>query len=93
MSDSIVGVQIRFTRAARRHRIGRASVRFVIAATTPVTAITTRGSTGWWYVGTDERGRELEVLAVELLPPLVGEAQLLVVHVMPTTLRKVKRDE
>jgi len=47
--------------------------------------MTAQGNLGWWYFGLDERGRELEILAVE-----VGESEtyLLVVHVMPTTLRR-----
>jgi hypothetical protein len=55
-----------------------------MANTTPVSTMTTQGNPGWWYVGFDERGRELEILAVEIGHP---EAYLLVVHVMPTTLR------
>ena len=85
MSDSIELVEIRFTQAARRHRIGRSSARHVMASTTPVSTMTAQGNLGWWYFGLDERGRELEILAVE-----VGESEtyLLVVHVMPTTLRR-----
>ncbi len=56
-----------------------------MANTTPVFTMTAQGNPGWWYVGLDERGRELEILAVE-----VGDSEvyLLVVHVMPTTLRR-----
>jgi hypothetical protein len=78
-------VEIRFTQAARRHRIGRFSVRHVMASTTPVSTVTVQGNLGWLYVGLDERDRELEILAVEVGEP---ETYLLVVHVMPTTLRR-----
>jgi hypothetical protein len=41
---------------------------------------------GGRYVGTDERGRELEIIAVEIMGN-AGEIVLLVIHVMPTDLR------
>jgi hypothetical protein len=78
-------MEIRFTQSARRHRVGRASARRVIEAVTPVRAVTERGDLAWWYVGCDERGRELEIVAVELNDP---DPSLLVIHVMPTHLRR-----
>ncbi|HEU5265948.1 MAG TPA: hypothetical protein VFU35_04580 [Jatrophihabitans sp.] len=52
-------------------------------ATTKPTAITTDdGDEAWLYVGTDERGVEVEVIAV-------GQPdQLLVIHAMPTHHRR-----
>lgn len=82
------GVEIRFTQAARKHRIGRASARYVMASTTPTATTTGQGNDAWQYIGPDERGRELEVIAVEITPkPSGGEHYLLVIHVMPTNLR------
>jgi hypothetical protein len=80
-------VEIRFTKAARRHRIGRASARHVMATTTPTEVMTTQGNLGWLYIGPDERSRELEIIAVEMTSD-AGATFLLVVHVMPTTLRR-----
>ena len=47
---------------------------------------TASGADAWRWIGPDERGRELEVLAVEIEPEH-AEAYLLVIHVMPTQLR------
>jgi hypothetical protein len=81
-------MEIRFTQAARRHRIGRASVRWLLAHTTPTTATTAQGSPAWQWVGVDERGRQLEVIAVEVQGDQNPEPVLLVIHVMPTHFRK-----
>lgn len=66
-------MQVEFTTASRRHRLGRAHVRFVMS---------TQGERGWKYVGPDDRGLELEVIAVEL-----DSGDFLVIHAMPTALR------
>jgi hypothetical protein len=74
---------IRFTRGSRKHRIGRTSARHVIDIVTPTAetddvtnAVITR------RVGNDERGRELEIMAIER-----PDCQL-VIHVMPTHYRR-----
>ena len=38
-----------------------------------------------WYVGKDDRGIELEIIAV---PDTSGRADLTVIHAMPTAFRK-----
>lgn len=79
-------MEIRFTQAARKHRVGRSSVRYVLARATAVGTTTDQGNPGWRYVGLDERDRELEIIAVEI----VGDTEqpvLLVIHVMPSDLR------
>ena len=73
------------------HRVGRASARHVMAGTTPAQTTTHRGSPGWRCVGPDDRGRELEIIAVQVVDP-AGEEVMLVVHVMPTALRGRTRD-
>lgn len=73
---------VKFTQAARRHRIGRAHALFVIDQTTPVATATAQGSSAFPWVGPDDRGIELEIVAV-ILPDLQ-----LIIHVMPTALRK-----
>ncbi len=78
-------VEIRFTQAARKHRIGRTSTRHVMATTTATGTTTDQGNPGWRYIGPDERGRELEVVAVEVAG--ADGDFLLVIHVMPTALR------
>jgi hypothetical protein len=81
-------LEIRFTQAARRHRIGRASVRHVLSTATPAGTVTTQGNQAWIYTGADERGRELEVIAVEIGSQQEQGPYLLVIHAMPTSLRK-----
>jgi len=81
-------VEIRFTQSARRHRIGRSSARFVMANTSPAGVTTSKGTPAWRWVGDDERGRRLEVVAVEVERDRDPEPVLLVIHVMPTQYRK-----
>lgn len=74
---------IRFTRGSRKHRIGRASARHVIETIIPTVEtddVTEAVSITW--LGNDERGREVEVVAIER-----PDCQL-VVHVMPTHYRR-----
>lgn len=74
---------IRFTKSSRKHRIGRAHARHVIE-TTPAIAgtdpITGDHTLAW--IGPDDRGVELEIVAIEK-PDCT-----LVIHVMPTHYRK-----
>ena len=80
-------VWVRFTQAARRHRIGRAHVMHVLL-TTPAFETTTRtGDRALLWVGRDRAGRELEVIAVRL-HDVAGMPILLVIHVFPTALRE-----
>jgi hypothetical protein len=85
VSDNNLPREIRFTQAARRHRIGRVSVRHVMAGTRPAPITTTGGTDAWLYLGRDERGRELEIIAIEVWQ--TGTPCLLVIHVMPTEFR------
>ena len=87
VSDNSGDWEIRFTQSARRHRIGRASARPVMASTGPTPVTTSGGAAAWLYVGPDERGRELEVIALQVQPAGAAQPYLLVIHVMPTQLR------
>ena len=87
MSNNTHPLEIRFTQSARRHRIGRASARHVLATAEPTAVTTTSGADAWLYVGPDERGRELGIIALEVHPADGGQSYLLVIHVMPTQLR------
>ncbi|MDN5751404.1 MAG: hypothetical protein L0H64_23375 [Pseudonocardia sp.] len=74
---------LKFARSARKHRIGRAHALHVIHNTThirypPTDDLDARIE----WIGPDDRGVELEIIAVEL-PDL-----WLVIHVMPTALRR-----
>jgi len=72
----------RFARSARKHRIGRAHVMHVIETVSPsnVAAAGEFDARKIW-LGPDDRGVELEIVAV-VLP-----GELLIIHVMPTALR------
>jgi hypothetical protein len=48
---------------------------------------TDRGDRGLLFVGPDDRGLELEIVAA-VVDPRKGEPFLLIIHVMPTDLRK-----
>lgn len=73
---------IRFTQAARRHRIGRAHALHVMNGSEPMFGTSGRGEELRSWVGLDDRGVELEISAVVLAD------YLLVLHVMPTSLRR-----
>ena len=75
--------EIRFTVSSRKHRIGRAHVRFVLTTTTPIEVRTNRGDVGWLYVGPDDRGVVVEVIAV-----LIDDDVLLVIHAMPHAFKR-----
>jgi hypothetical protein len=75
--------QIRFTRGSRKHRIGKKSAYYVIAMT-PATIFEDpeSGEITLSWIADDERGRELEIVAIE------KPDCYLVIHVMPTHYRK-----
>lgn len=76
-----LGVEVRWAQASRGHRIGRAHARHVLSTVAPVATATSSGNEALLWVGPDDRGIELEVIAA-VLPGMY-----LVIHVMPTTLR------
>jgi hypothetical protein len=76
---------IRFTRRSRRHRIGKASACHVIATIPATVSIDpSTGAETLTWIGEDERGRELEIVALD------RPDCLLVIHVMPTHYRRNK---
>jgi hypothetical protein len=69
---------IRFTRGSRRHRIGKASAYHVIAySEATVETDPDTGDVVLTWLAADERGRQLEIIAVE------KPDCFLVIHVMP----------
>lgn len=79
-------MNIKFTQSARKHRIGKARAMYVIE-NFPFTVINGEddGKIQRVWVAMDDRGLELEIVAVVL------EDYLLVTHVMPTDLRRGKK--
>ena len=78
-------MQIKFTQAARKHRIGKAHALFVIE-NNPFFVVTDEvGRVQRVWQGLDDRGVELEVVAVVL------KEYLFVTHVMPANFRRRKK--
>ena len=76
-------VQVRFTQSARRHRIGRARALYVISTVEPVVVEGDDDiSERLLWIGPDDRGLELEVIAIR------ETEYLLVIHVMPHLFRR-----
>ena len=86
MAHNVSRVQVRFTQSARRHRIGRARALHVMDTVEPtvVPADDTVPERRVW-VGPDDRGLELEIVAI------VEPDYLLMVHVMPYRYRRGDR--
>lgn len=81
-------MELRFTQAARRHRIGRARAVHAMASDPIRRARNPRGELLIEWVALDDRGIELEIVAVETSDLKTGKPILLVLHVMPTALRR-----
>jgi hypothetical protein len=78
-------MQIKFTQAARKHRIGKAHALFVIENNPFFVVKDEVGRVQRVWQGLDDRGVELEVIAVVL------KEYLLVTHVMPANFRRRKK--
>lgn len=76
--------RVRFTQSARRHRIGKAHVLAAISAAGEPQRIRAEGDLDerLLWVGPDDRGIVLEVIAIDL------SDYLLIIHVMPHGVRR-----
>ena len=74
-------MKIRITRPGRKHRIGAAHIAAAIENSGGPTLL----GDAYWYWGNDDRGIELEIIAV---PDDTGRADLSVIHAMPTAYRE-----
>jgi hypothetical protein len=79
-------MEIRFTQSARKHRIGKTHAKFVIQnyESMFIPGDSMIADKRIW-IGQDDRGLELEIVAVVL-----GESWV-VIHVMPTVFRKAHK--
>ena len=83
MAHNIEPVEIRFTQSARKHRIGKARALYVIENYQPMEVHDPKtGEQNLRWIGIDDRGLELEIIAV------VTPKYLLVIHVMPYRFRR-----
>jgi hypothetical protein len=78
-------MHIKFTQAARKHRIGKAHALFVIDNNSFLVVTSDVGRVQQVWQGLDDRGVELEIIAVVL------NEYLLVTHVMPANFRRKKK--
>ncbi len=77
----------RFAQSARKHRIGKTSARYVMDKYEPK-KFDDEGTSKLLWLGIDERGRELEVIAIDYV------TVILVIHVMPGAFnRRRKKNE
>lgn len=81
-------VRLRWTKASRKHRVGRASAIYVIThcQPTPLSPVQPHQQPRQWWRGTDERGRELDVIAAEQ-----PDGTWLVTHVFPVALNPSRK--
>ena len=83
MAHNIEPAEIRFTQSARKHRIGKARVLYVLEQYQPMVVTDPKsGDQNLRWIGFDDRGLELEIIAV------VTPKYLLVIHVMPYRFRR-----
>lgn len=73
--------EVRWYRSARRHPIGQAHAMHVITTVEPQqVAASSAADARLVWIGVDDRGVELEIVALDL------EDAVVVIHVMPTRL-------
>jgi len=74
-------VEIQFSKSARKHKIGKGRARFVVSGIEPRIEIA-NGREKWYWVGVDNRGLLLEIIAIR------EGSVLTVIHVMPRRFRR-----
>jgi hypothetical protein len=83
--SDMLGLVVRIARSGRKHRVGK---RHILSAMVDAGLPDVVGDT-LHYLGTDDRGLELEIVAV---PDNSGRADLTVIHAMPTGFRRGAHD-
>ena len=83
MAHNIEPSEIRFIQSARKHRIGKGRALFVLESYQPMVVTDPKsGDQNLRWIGFDDKGLELEIIAV------VTPGYLLVIHVMPYRFRR-----
>jgi hypothetical protein len=76
-------MEIRFTKSARKHRIGKARVLLALQNAHTVLPLPAMGPDArTMHYGTDDRGLDLEIVTIQL------PDYLLVIHAMPSKYRE-----
>ena len=80
--------KVRFTRDARKHKIGHARARIVIENNEPMhrPGLFSNEMKLTW-IGIDDRGLELEIIGIE------SDNEIFIIHVMPTIFIKRGHNE
>ena len=74
-------MEIHFSKSARKHKIGKERAKFVMKTSQArITWIGEREE--WHWVGKDNRGLDLEIMAIR------DGSNLIVIHVMPREFRR-----
>lgn len=74
---------VRFTQAARKHRIGKGRALKVMARTEPMRGVRADGTAERSWYGPDNRGVMITVIAIIVPDRTTSEDILLILHVMP----------
>jgi hypothetical protein len=75
-------IEVVFTQSSRKHRVGRRRAVEVMAGSKPISSLRANGVVECAWKGPDDRGLVIEVVA------LLVEDRMVVIHVMPTALRR-----
>ena len=79
-------MKLKLTQAARKHRIGAARISHVVGVSQPTVGVRPSGEREYVWIGDDDRGLELEIIGV--IVEIDGEPTMLIIHAMPTALRR-----
>ena len=83
-------MKLRFTQRGRRHKISATHAVYLAEHYSPTPCESPQGNCALWWEGEDETGRKLEMM---VLPTVLSGDPLrpkegLIVHLMPTALRR-----
>lgn len=76
------------TQSARSKKIGLGRVLYVITRCQPVVSERPTGEAELSWVGSDDRGLELEIIGIPDAADRHGNPVLLIIHAMPTSFRR-----
>lgn len=74
---------VRFSRSARKHRVGKGRALEVMANAEPTQGVRADGTAERTWYGPDDRGVMMSVVGIIVPERTSGEEMLLVLHVMP----------
>ena len=87
-SGTIIPLRLKLTQRARAHRIGQAHMVYVMSHYRAQEGVRPTGEPELTWIGEDDRGVELRIIAVPQEPDGPGRPVLLVIHCMPTWMER-----